>query len=53
MNQGAFAAAAAPDGPGRYVLALPFAMAGDWAVDLRVETSAMHASLPLALSIVR
>ena len=53
MDHGSFNAVALPDGPGRYVLALPFVMAGDWEVALTVTTAATRASIPLALSVVR
>ena len=53
MDHGSFNAVALPDGAGRYVLALPFAMAGDWEVALTVTTTATRASIPLALNVVR
>ena len=53
MDHGSFTAVALPDGPGHYVMALPFAMAGDWEVELTIKTTATRTSVPLALSVVR
>lgn len=53
MDHGAFAVAAIPDGDGRYVLALPFAMSGEWEVDLAIATDGTTVGMPLALSVIR
>jgi len=53
MDHGAFIVASIADADGRYLIQLPFAMAGEWEVDLAIATDGGSVGMPLALSIVR
>jgi len=53
MDHGAFTVASIADADGRYLVQLPFAMAGEWEVDLAISTDGATVAVPLALSVIR